>query len=245
LTVSRCEAVRTIPLDTQAMALSAWQMPALQTIDAEWEFVQEISVHECVALVALPPALRVVRDQLSLEGCPQLAALPASLEVLGRLHVRHCPSLVRLPPAMPPPQALELGESALDALPPGWDAVQLTWRGMAMSERQLFRAHTLRPDEILNERDVKLRRVLIERAGPAHMAGAATAAVIDHDEDAGSVRRLIQVPVAGAEPIAVLEVTSTAGVSHRRVPPFLTSCQHAAAWVAQYSQPGRTWHYGV
>ena len=90
---------------------------------------------------------------------------------------------------MPPPASAEIGESGLDAWPSAWSTVKVTWRDMVFTERQLFRTETLSPDEILNERNVEVRSILLERYGLARLIEKAAVRVLD--EDAIQVARVV------------------------------------------------------
>jgi hypothetical protein len=230
--------VGTIPADTRTVSFDAGSLPELEAIEATWRDLAALRIEHCPKLVKLPPMLETVRDELRVEHCRALTTLPPRLQVSKRVRLQGCTALRELPPGMPPPEAIELGGTAIERLPAGWEGVALTWERLAFTARRLFETHTLTADEVLGEPNVEARRVLIERYGLARLVTASGVEVLDEDTDPGGTRRLLRVPIDGGHPYVVLEVRcpSTARVFHLRVPPAADTCHGAAAWSAGFDR---------
>ena len=93
----------------------------------------------------------------------------------------------------------------------------------------------------MRERNLELRRVLLERMGHDRFLAAVSAEVLDEDRDPGGVRRLLRVPLANDEPLVCLAVQdpSTTRRYIIRVPPSTRTCRQAAAWIAGFDDPDR------
>jgi hypothetical protein len=117
--------------------------------------------------------------------------------------------------------------------------VQLRWRGVIVDERIAFYPETITAQQILEERNVERRRVLLERLGYERFLLEAQVQVLSQDQDAGGERRLLHVPLQNDEPLVCLEVRcpSTDRRYLIRVPPTMCQCHQAAAWIAGFDNP--------
>src|SRR5207302_1651414 len=88
---------------------------------------------------------------------------------------------------------LDVGGSGLAGLPPSLCDVRLRWRGVAVSERVAFRPQTLTVEEILDEPNAEVRRVMLERVGSEWFFAQSRAEVLDR---AGGTARL-SLPLGG------------------------------------------------
>lgn len=167
-------------------------------------------------LVALPTGLRL--DTLDISGCEQLAELPDDLQV--RLWV-------------------ELAGTRLRKLPDGVRGARLLWRGVAIDARIALRPEKIRAADVLHERNIERRRVMLERMGYDLFLHEAAAEVIHRDRDRGGDRALLRVTLPGDEPLVCLCVRdpSTGRQYLLRVPPHLGTCHQAAAWIAGFDNP--------
>ena len=77
---------------------------------------------------------------------------------------------------------------------------------------------------------------MIERMGYTRFAREANAKVLDEDRDAGGKRQLLRIELQEDEPLVCLSCScpSTARQYFLRVPPAMTSCHEAAAWIAGF-----------
>jgi hypothetical protein len=116
-------------------------------------------------------------------------------------------------------------------------SVRVRWNGVPVSDRIAFDPQSIAIGEILEERNVAIRRTLLERVGYDWFVDNARAEVVDEDVDAGGKRRLLRVPFDGDEDYLFVEVHCPS-THHRyllRVPPRMQTCQQAVAWTAGYA----------
>src|SRR5205807_2217177 len=94
-------------------------------------------------------------------------------------------------------------------------------------------------EELLQEKNAERRRVLLDRFGIARFMKETKAEVLDEDEDPGGKRQLLRVDLQEDEPLVTLSCLcpSTARQYFLRVPPDMTSCHQAAAWIAGFDDP--------
>jgi len=174
---------------------------------------------------------------LDLRNNPALTTLPAGLQV-GFLSIKSCASLRHLPDDLQVTR-LELAYTGLTELPPSLHAIELRWRGVRIDARIAFQPEAITAAEILNEKNVDLRRVLLDRMGYARFIREAEAQELDQDSNAEVMRRLLRVEFPDDEPfvgLIVIDLT-TNQQSARRVPPDMATCEQAAAWVAGFDDP--------
>ena len=139
------------------------------------------------------------------------------------------------------PRALQFARGStlparLRELPWSLRSVRIHWRGVPVSDRVAFAPETITIEEILNERNLELRRVLIERVGLEWFVEHARATVIDRDTDAGGDRQLLKIPFDLAEDVLYVQVQcpSTGKRYLLRVPPTMSTCRQAIAWTAGF-----------
>ena len=239
LSLRHCAAFAEIPADTVAYEFACPDAPLLRTLPARWTALRRISLERCREIEALPEGLALVKDHLDVGGCVRLQRLPKGLRVLRRIDLANCTALRELPASMPPPEQAELAGSVLRGLPPGWENSALTWNRVPVTARMLFRPETIPIAEILGQPNVETRRIIIERLGMEKLFQAAAPALVDSDTDAGGPRQLLRVSITGDEDVVMLEVRcpSTGRRFFLRVPPNMTSCHAAAAWLAGFHDP--------
>ena len=217
-----------------------------------------VDLRDCLALESLPDGLSPAF--LDLEGCSALKALPADLVMRGgRLNIRDGALLGALPPRGAVAQLdisgcrriasvpenfrvtswIDIAGSGITAMPPHLGGIGLHWRGVPIDERIAFRPEELGIDEVLEERNAEVRRVMLERYGFEAFMQAAEAEVLDADRDPGGERKLLRVPLERDEPLVCVSVfcPSTARRYFLRVPPTVTTCRQAIAWTAGFDDP--------
>src|SRR5207249_6911180 len=112
--------------------------------------------------------------------------------------------------------------------PDGWGLY--AWRGVRVTEQVILRPETLTSKQILSERNIAVRRIMIERLGLDRFLVQARAKCRDADQ--GGTRRLYRINLPGDEPIVAVRVQcpSTGQIYFLRVPPDMHTCRAAVAW---------------
>ncbi len=102
------------------------------------------------------------------------------------------------------------------------------WQGVHVNERIVMKPETLSVDEVLGERNLEVRRVMIERIGLERLMREERAERLESTEQ-GTLYRL---PLQGEEPIIIVSVTcpSTGRKYFLRVPPRVRRVHEAIAW---------------
>jgi hypothetical protein len=142
---------------------------------------------------------------------------------------------------------LELAGSGITQLPEGCQGATLRWRGVVINTRIAFQPETLTAQEIMQQQNIELRRVMLERLGYEAFFRQAQAQELDRDVDPGGVRRLLRVEFEARnrwerdEPLVCLSVLCPSTARHYiiRVPPTMESCRQAAAWIAGFDNADR------
>jgi hypothetical protein len=201
--------------------------------------VRRLNLSGCVRLAELPASIAPRIWNLDVSGCTELNGLPERMFHLHTLNVGGCVQLKSLPDDIQVQSWIEVADSGLETLPYTLRSVRVLWRGMLVPDRIAFSPDTITADEVLRERNVEFRRVLIERMGMERFIEDSHAETLDRDLDAGGPRRLLRVPFEDGEDMVCLEVhcPSTGRRYVLRVPPGTQTCAHAAAWVAGFSNP--------
>lgn len=209
-----------------------------------------LKVTRCRNLRDLPDGLRIP-GALNLEGCSGLAAIPddARIGCQGQRHsyqpalvIADCTSLKSLPANLNVEGPIDVAGSGLTDLPKSLSSCRIMWRGLAVRPDVVFHPERLTAAEILTERNVELRRVMLERVGCERLFTAAKARIHDEDTDAGGRRRLVEIVLMQRDqprPHRYLHCRcpSTAREYLLRVPPTVESCHEAAAWLAGFNDP--------
>ena len=218
-----------------------------------------LSIANCHSLRALPRYLRslyidlsgctsltrwddpevTTLNQLSARGCTGLESLPPHLRQIHELDVSGCLRLMRLPDQLRVTRWLDVGGSGVRALPASAHGVQVRWNGVNVTGQVAFHPETLTARQALSEENAELRRVMLERIGPERFVAEVQPEELDTDMDAGGARRLLRVRIPNDEPLVTLQVRdpSTGRQYLLRVPPQITTCRRAAAWIAGFENP--------
>jgi hypothetical protein len=111
------------------------------------------------------------------------------------------------------------------------------WRGVHVPNQFVLDPQNLTARRILAERNVELRRVMIERVGLEKLIRDSAAQIVDKDIDYGGERQLLRIDLSADEPVVAVRVICPS--SRRsyilRVPPTTRSCQDAIAWTFGFS----------
>lgn len=201
--------------------------------------VRFLDLRDCTALADWPSDINIRVGRLNLSGCKQITSLPAGIGRLAQLDISDCVNLRHLPEGFQVASTLELANTGLTSLPTSLAGVSLRWRGVPIDARIAFHPETVTASEILAEENAEKRRVLLERVGLERFLAEADATVLDEDRDAGGLRRLLRVPLAGDEDLVAVLVhcPSTGGRYLLRVPPSMLTCRQAIAWTAGFENP--------
>jgi uncharacterized protein DUF6745 len=206
---------------------------------AEGLSVRRLIVSGCPRLTLLPRSLVTSVVDLDLSQCTGIVALPDNFARLQTLDISGCTQLTELPEGIRIRSRIEVAGSGVRSLPWSLKSVRITWRGVVVPDRVAFNPETITVDEVLRERNVTTRSILLDRMGVARFVQQSRAVVADRDNDAGGERRLLRIPFENGEDVVCLEVKcpSTGKQYFLRVPPYTKSCAYAAAWIAGFRNP--------
>ena len=198
--------------------------------------VSFLDISGCVSLKEWPATASIQLGRLTMRNCPQFTALPDGLTSVAQLDLRGCSGIKELPEKLVITSWIDLADTGISTLPAHLHGVALRWKGVPIDQRIAFRPDTITAAEVLAERNVELRRVLLERLGYDRFLQEAKAQTIDRDTDSGGERRLLKVSLPGDEDLVCIVVVcpSTAKQYILRVPPKTRTCKQAAAWIAGF-----------
>jgi hypothetical protein len=198
-----------------------------------------LDISGCTGISQWPRRGSLQVGRLTARGCAQLRLLPRWMTRLAQLDLRDCRNLRELPEGLVVTSWVDIAGTRVRSLPTSLKGVQLRWRGVAVDERVAFRPELITAEEILDEPNAERRRVLLERMGYDAFLAHARATTLDEDRDLGGPRRLVRVPMKGDEDLVCVSVIcpSTGRQYVIRVPPGVTTCRQAVAWVAGFDDP--------
>lgn len=238
LDLSDCVQLEVLPAGLTVGSLVLRGCTSLRTLPEGLD-VSFLDLTGCAHLEQFPERGIIRFGRLSVRGCTRLRALPDWLERVSQLDIADCPNLTALPASLRVTSTLDVGDTALTALPAALSNVRLRWHDVAITPRIAFQPETITAQEALSEANAEVRRVLIERMGHEKFIEQATPQKLDQDRDPGGERSLLRIELTGDEPLVVLAVQcpSTARRYLIRVPPAMSTCRQAAAWIAGFSNP--------
>jgi hypothetical protein len=146
---------------------------------------------------------------------------------------------MRLPEELRVTRWVDVGGSGVRVLPASAQGVQVRWNGVNVPGQVAFYPETLTGHQALHEENAELRRVMLERIGAERFVAEVQPEELDADTDAGGSRRLLRVAIPEDESLVALQVRdpSTGRQYLLRVPPRITTCRGAAAWIAGFEDP--------
>jgi len=160
-----------------------------------------VSIGACPKLTAFAPP-KFALERLYVSACPLLSALPDGLEFSGKpawLRLNHCPQIHSLPKtinaAIPDRGAaliLTMEGCTLKAIPEFSFPWMVSIRGVLIEPQAVLSPQGIEPSMVLNHRNSEVRRVLLENMGLETLLARTAHTILDEDNDAGGVRRLIQ-----------------------------------------------------
>ncbi|MBN1428956.1 MAG: hypothetical protein JXB07_11270 [Anaerolineae bacterium] len=198
--------------------------------------VNFLDISGCTRLKQWPERASVSLGWLNAGDCTQITSLPGWLTDLSQLNVQNCAGLTELPSTLRINSWIDIAGSGIQSLPDSLQGVQIHWRGIPVSERVAFHPETLTGQEILDEPNAELRRVLLERMGYEAFLKQVEAETLDEDVDAGGIRKLFRVSIPDDEDLVCVSVICPSTARHYilRVPPTMTTCRQAIAWTAGF-----------
>ncbi|HYF63543.1 MAG TPA: hypothetical protein VD886_12065 [Herpetosiphonaceae bacterium] len=238
LDLSDCRRLGRLPDNLRVGSLVLRNCTALRQLPEGMD-VSFLDIAGCTGLRDWPATGAIRVGRLDASGCTRLRSLPAWLTTVAQLNLSGCGVMSRLPEGLRVTSWLDLGDSSIASLPESMRDVNLRWRGVPVSHRVAFQPETITVDEIIDEENAELRRVLMERMGYETFLEQADADTIDRDRDPGGERRLLRVPIEDDEDLVCLAVIcpSTGRQYILRVPPSTNTCHQAAAWIAGFDNP--------
>jgi hypothetical protein len=238
LVLDHCESLDYLPANLKVGSLSLQGCTALESLP-EGLSTYFLNLSECTNLKHWPQKAALRFGNLIARNCIHLTSLPEWLGTLSNLDLRGCVNIHSLPDNLVVKSWLDVAGTGIRALPGGCQRSQLRWRGIPVDQRIVFQPESITVDEILNETNIELRRVKLERMGYERFIAVAEAEILDQDQDPGGERRLLRIEMPDEEPLVCISVRcpSTGRQYVIRVPPDMTSCRQAAAWIAGFDDP--------
>ena len=233
-----CRRLVSLPPDLTIGSLNLQDCSSLEMLPENLH-VTFLDLAGCTALTSLPKNLHFSDGRLNLRNCAFLSRLPANLGTLSELDISGCINITELPSNLKIASWIDFAGSGVTKLPEGFEDVGLRWHGVSVSKQIVFEPEALTIDEILNETNAEVRRIMMERFGYDKLFEQAEAEVIDHDEDKGGERKLLRIELEDDEDLVCVYVQcpSTQHKFILRVPPTVSSCHQAVAWTAGYDDP--------
>ncbi|PTY05370.1 hypothetical protein DB346_02040 [Verrucomicrobia bacterium LW23] len=237
LSLEGCASLIRLPQGLSTATLNISQCVALKQLPQAMS-VNYLNASQCTALEEWPESAQVRSGGVDLTGCVRVTRLPAIGNV-SFLNLAGCERLTELADGTTVSSWLDISRSGIRVLPPSLEGAPLRWGGVLVTEQIVFRPETLEVDKVLQDRNIERRRVCVERMGPARFLSHPGIRVLDTDSDRGGTRRLLQIPLRGDEPLAVVDVRcpSTGRQYLVRVPPAMRTCRQAMAWTAGFDNP--------
>lgn len=238
LNLSGCAELRSLPENLKVGTLNlagCTQLSALpEGLDVEF-----LDISDCISLTGWPERARFGVGRLAARNCAWLTHLPSSLKRIAQVDLSGCANLEALPDGLEVLSWLDLAGTGVRCLPASLQGVRLRWRGVLVDERVVFRPEAIHGQEIMAVANAEVRRVMLERIGVERFITEVQAETLDNDQDAGGPRELLRVALRGDEDLVCLSVRCPSTARHYllRVPPTMTRCHQAAAWIAGFDDP--------
>ena len=238
LDVSGCNGLRELSPEIRATSVVARGCGSLQSLP-EGLALSFLDATDCSALARWPATGSFSHGHLILRNCRNLRALPPWIESVARLDLAGCSGIRELPGSLRVTSFIDVAGTGIRALPPALAGTPLRVRGVAVDQRVALHPETITAAEVLGEGNVEVRRAKLGQMGYERFLAESKARVLDQDHDPGGERRLLQIDLEGDEPLVCLAVLcpSTGRRYVIRVPPTLTRCHAAAAWIAGFDDP--------
>jgi hypothetical protein len=197
----------------------------------------ELVLRECSRLERLPDRLEAWT--LDISGCTRLQWQEDAFVEVSELNISDCPQIATLPSWLIVKESLDVANTSLTELPEEMLKCRLLWRGVKVDARIAFHPEQIEVEEVFAQRNAEVRRVILERMGWERFICEAKPKMRDRDFDPGGERRLLKVSFQDREDVQVLCIScpSTNRRYFIQVPPYVTTCHQAAAWMAGFDDP--------
>lgn len=198
--------------------------------------VWSLNLRGCTGLTQLPDELEARFVDVS--GCLSLRWQEFALTEMESLDISDCVQIDYLPDWLTVTSSIDVANTSLNGLPTWLRDCELLWRGVKIDERIAFHPETIDAEEILRERNVERRRVMLERVGMEKFFQSVKHEVVHADTDPGGDRQLLRWRFEDEDLLVLAVVCPSTGRHYFiRVPPFVRKCHQAAAWIAGLDNP--------
>jgi hypothetical protein len=238
LNLDNCKKLERLPADLTCGSISVRGCAFLEGLP-ERLTTWFLNASDCPRLSQWPRQASIRNGNVSLRNCLEIRSLPNWLGPLGQLDLAGCVNLHRLPEGLRVSGWIDIGGSSIASLPPSLENVPLRWRSVPVTHGIAFEPDKITSNQILEEKNAEVRRVMIERMGYLKFSEEIGAKEIDQDTDAGGKRQLLRIELNDDEPLVGLacRCPSTNRQYFLRVPPAMRTCHQAAAWIAGFDDP--------
>jgi len=238
LVLDNCAALKNLPVGLTAGSISLRNCTSLCSLPENLS-TWFLDLTGCTRFETWPTKGTIHHGSLVLRNCIEVRSLPSWIGRLAQLDLAGCIQLREIPEGISVSSWVDIGGTRITGLPPSMQKASLRWRSVRVNERVAFQPEQLTAKEALAERNAEVRRVMIERMGYLRFAKEAEAKVVDEDTDTGGRRQLLSIDLKQDEPLVGLSCScpSTGRQYFLRVPPKLTTCHQAAAWIAGFDDP--------
>lgn len=238
LDLTNCTELTSLP---DSLTATKWVLTGCLNLESLPEHLSAhfFDISNCALIDKLPDSGSLTLGWLNMQNCFRIREIPAWVGPIAGLNVFGCASLHQLPETLEVRSWIDIGGTQIPSLPPKSQGAQIQWRSVPIDARIAFQPELIKSEEILAEQNAEKRRVLLERMGYDRFMEQAEAKVLDEDQDRGGSRQLMRVEMAGDEALVCLSVRdpSTGRQYLLRVPPTMTTCHQAAAWIAGFDNP--------
>jgi hypothetical protein len=237
--IRNCPNLEKLPENLEALSLEITDCPNLQTLPHGIK-ARYVTLARCARLEKWDdPGIFSLR-QLDARQCRNLTQLPPNLSQIDQLDVSGCSQLTSLPPQLSVTEWIDIGGTQIRSLPQSREPYVLRWNGVRIPGRIIFHPETISAAMIFQEKNLEVRRIMLEQMGIDRFIAEANPIIRDQDKDPGGDRRLLYVNMPDdEEDLVVLQVQdpSTGRNYLIRVPPKMQTCHQAAAWIAGFDDP--------
>jgi hypothetical protein len=237
LDLSNCRRLKALPEGLTVGSLILRDCTVLNELP-ERLTIKFLDISGCTNLRRIPESVVIQHGSLIASGCTQLISVPSHSD-LAVLNIEGCHAIRSLPNSLKVHARLDVGGSGLTYLPPSLQNIEIYWRNVLVNYEIAFRPETITAQRVMAEANVEVRRVMLERMGYQRFIAETQAEELDHDLDAGGVRRLWRIALPHDEPLVCVSYLCPSTARHyiTRVPPTIQSCRQAVAWIAGFDNP--------
>ncbi len=240
LTLNNCRKLTSLPNRLKTGSLEIQNCVELKSLPKNLD-VWYLDATGCSGLKSLPAKATIQHGSLSVARCNWINTIPDYVQQLSSLDISDCPLITDLPQGLRIGLWIDVAGSGLTQLPDHLKNTNLRWRGVPIDDRIAFHPESIKAREALTETNAEMRRVLIERMGFEKFFKEANGKKLDHDTDPGGKRELLKIELENDEDIVCLSCFCPSTQRHYllRVPPTISSCHNAAAWMAGFKDPSK------